>query len=214
MGNPIVKICGLTRPEDVESAIYYGASFLGFVIECNSPRKLSVLRASLLSRPVQGLASRVAVTVNPDNYLLAQITAHMKPDYIQLHGDETPERCAQIKSVTGRAIIKSISVRSKEDLISANDFADVADYILLDAKPPKNAAQRGGHGTSFSWSVLEGFKPKTPYILAGGLTQKNIGMAMQQTGAHVFDVSSGVESAPGVKDAALMEKLMKAARAQ
>ena len=210
MGETIIKICGLTRPDDVRSAIAHGAHFLGFIIDCNSPRRLSVHFAKRLSQPARGLAKRVAVTVNPSSSLIAQIAAHIQPDYIQLHGDETPAFTAKIKAVTGIAIIKAVAVQNASDLARAKPFAGIADYILLDAKPPKKTAQRGGHGIAFNWSLLEGFAPSTPYILAGGLTPQNIDAARRQSGTNIFDVSSGIEAAPGVKDAALIAQLMKA----
>lgn len=191
----------------------HGADFLGFVVECESPRSLCINNAANLARPAENLAKRVAVTVNPNTFQLAQITAHMKPDYIQLHGDETPDDAARIKETTGIPVIKAISIGCKKDLIAATAFDQIADYILLDAKPPKQSSQRGGHGLAFDWSILKHVAFKTPYILAGGLNLKNIRQAISETNAAIFDVSSGVESAPGVKDPALIQDLMKAVHA-
>lgn len=205
-----VKICGLTREEDVASAISSGANFLGFVVECASPRRLSVEQAAKLSLPTNNTAKRVAVTVNPDANLLARITAHMRPDYLQLHGDESPQQAALIKTNTGLSIIKAISVRTKNDLAQAKLYAGISDYILLDAKPPKGLAQQGGHGLSFDWGILKGFTCSTPLILAGGLNPTNITQA-KATGIKFFDVSSGVEASAGVKDHSLIMQFMKAA---
>ena len=206
---PLVKICGLTQARDVETAIACGADYLGFIVECASPRRLSVAQAARLSAPAVRIAKRVAVTVNPDAGLLARIAAQMRPDFLQLHGSESPEQAAHIKADTGLGIIKAISIRTKDDLKQAADYAGIADYILLDAKPPKGTTQRGGHGTTFDWKILHGFSCKTPLILAGGLDAHNAPRATA-TGIKFFDVSSGVEASAGVKDPSLMRAFMKA----
>lgn len=205
---PEIKICGLTRPQDVEAAIRHGADMLGFIIECKSPRALSVATAAKLSRPAQGLAKRIAVTVNADDKLLDQICTHMRPDALQLHGDESPERVRIIKSITRLPIFKAISVRTKSDLKMVHIYAQCADYILLDAKPPKGSAQRGGHGVAFDWSLLDGLALPIPMILAGGLNPANIQTAIRSTDVKIFDVSSGIEASAGVKDHALLVQLM------
>lgn len=210
MSTPSVKICGLTRPQDVEAAIVNGASALGFIVECESPRALSISEAAKLSRPATGIAKRVAVTVNASDNLLDQICLHMQPDMLQLHGEETPERISTIKSVLDIPVIKAVPVRTKVDLDQAHIYAQFADYILLDAQPPKDTTQRGGHGRAFDWTVLEGFHLPVPYVLAGGLSPFNIKTAIQKTDAKIFDVSSGVEARAGVKDHALIAQLMRA----
>lgn len=192
------------------SAISSGANFLGFVVECASSRRLSVEQAVKLSLPTKNIAKRVAVTVNPDVNLLARITAHMRPGYLQLHGDESPQQAALIKTNTGLGIIKAISVQTKSDLAQAKLYAGIADYILLDANSPKDTAQKGGHGLSFDWDILKGFTCSTPLILAGGLNPTNIAQA-KNTGIKFFDVSSGVEASAGVKDPSLITQFMKAA---
>jgi phosphoribosylanthranilate isomerase len=207
-----VKFCGLTRPEDVASAIALGAGLLGFIIECPSSRRLSVAEAARVANPAKGLAKRVAVTVNPDDDLIRRIAEQLAPDFIQLHGDENVGRVRSIKRQTGTGIIKAVSVTTSADLKRAQQFNQIADYILLDAKPPKGAYQRGGHGASFDWGLLRNFKSETPMILAGGLSPKSIGRAKSQTIINIFDVSSGVEAAPGIKDPSLMAAFMKAAR--
>lgn len=212
MTHPQIKFCGLTRPQDVETALLLGADFLGFIVECKSPRRLSVRDAARLAKPASGTAKTVAVTVNPDDDLIDAIITDMNPDAIQLHGDETPDRVRGIKLRASVTLIKALSVSTREDLERAHAYSGIADYVLLDAKPPKGDKQRGGHGHSFDWKLLENFKSETPLIVAGGLSIDTIELARQMTKAHIFDVSSGVEAAPGIKDATLMTKFMKAAR--
>ncbi len=206
-----IKICGLTRPEDVEAALLYGADMLGFIVEAKSTRRLSVQQAAQLSRPAVDAAKCVAVTVNANEDLLVRICADMRPDYIQFHGDETPKTIREISHFTGLAAIKALSIRTKADLERAHDYAGCVNYILLDAKAPKSAAQRGGHGLAFNWNLLKGFSCETPLILAGGLNPENI-FAAKRTGINFFDVSSGVEASYGVKDHDKIQAFMKAAR--
>ncbi|NNC38362.1 MAG: phosphoribosylanthranilate isomerase [Acidimicrobiales bacterium] len=212
MNSPDIKFCGLTRPQDVESAIALGANYLGFIIECQSPRRLSVTDAARLAKPASGLAARVAVTVDADDALIASIIEKISPDAVQLHGDESPDRLRDLKTQYSVKLIKALNISNPKDLEHAHFFADVADFLLLDAKPPKGDKQRGGHGNSFDWNLLKNFKTKAPLIIAGGLSSKTIGLAQKMTKAHIFDVSSGIETAPGIKDATLMTEFMKAAR--
>ncbi len=198
-----IKICGLTRPQDIENALRYGADMLGFIVEAQSPRKLSVETAARISRPAMGCAKTVAVTVNADAALLRRICAVMRPDVLQMHGDESPERLREVKELTGLEIIKVVAVRERRDLKQIKAYEGCADYILLDAKAPKGEEQRGGHGVSFDWNLLKGFSAKTTFILAGGLNLDNI-LAAKATGIKFFDVSSGVEAAPGIKDRSLI----------
>ena len=203
----IVKICGLTRACDVEAALRSGADYLGFIVEAKSSRRLSVIQAAQLSRPAHGCAQRVAVTVNASEKVLRQIHTDMRPDVLQMHGSENPKWLRAVKSFTGLPVIMAVQIRTKSDLEKARPFEGAADYILLDAKPPKGAAQQGGHGLSFDWNLLKGFKCKTPLILAGGLSPSNI-KAAKATGIKFFDVSSGVEASAGVKDASLIRAFM------
>ena len=208
--NPHVKICGLTRPEDVETAILHGASFLGFIVEAKSARKLSVAKAAKLARPAKGAAKTVAVTVNADDTTLDAIAAQMQPDYIQLHGDETVDRVAEIAWRFKVKTIKAIAVSTPADMITAEHYAGVADFILYDAKPPKGETVRGGHGLSFDWDILtQSPLPKT-WALAGGLTPENAREAITRTNAPILDVSSGVEASTGLKDARKIQAFMKA----
>ncbi len=169
-----VKICGLTRAEDVEAALRYGADYLGFIVEAESSRRLSVDAAAWLCRPAFGCAQRAAVTVDASEDLLESIARDMRPDILQMHGRETPKWLRVVKGFTGLRVIKAVQVRTKFDLETIKQFEGAADYILLDAKPPKGAVQQGGHGLNFDWNLLKGFKCKTPLILAGGLSPSNI----------------------------------------
>jgi len=194
-----VKICGLTRPEDVEAAILHGASYLGFIVEAKSKRRLSVEQAARVSLPAKGIVPRVAVTVNADDETLDAIMALMQPDYIQFHGDETPEHIAKVSTDYGVKTIKALPVSTAQDIVSAMTFSGFADLLLFDAKPPKTEDIRGGHGIAFDWEILRGAPLPKTWLLAGGLNPDNVKAALQ-TGAPILDVSSGVESAPGVKD--------------
>jgi len=211
---PCVKICGLTRPQDIEVALQCGADMLGFIVEAKSSRRLSIEEAAKLSRPAIGCAQCVAVTVNASERLLDRICADMRPDYLQMHGDESPKWLRVVKGFTGLPIIKALSIHERADLEQVKAYAGCADYILLDAKAPRGENQRGGHGLSFNWDVLKGFKSETPLILAGGLNPENIKSA-KKTGIKFFDVSSGVEANPdlksaGVKDHEKIRAFMKA----
>ena len=203
-----VKICGLTRPEDVESAIRYGASFLGFIVECPSKRRLSVAQAARLSAPARGIIPRVAVTVNPDDDLIDRILTEMQPDYIQLHGNETPARAAEIARKC--RLIKAVGIASDDDMKLAETYAGLADFILYDAKPPKNEAIRGGHGIAIDWNIIASAPTPKTFAVAGGLNAENVRQAIAATRAPIVDVSSGVEATAGVKDALKIAAFMKA----
>ena len=203
-----VKICGLTRPQDVESAIEFGASFLGFIVECASKRRLSVAQAARLSVPARGIIPRIAVTVNPDDDLIDRILTDMQPDYIQLHGDETPTRAAEIARKC--KLIKAVGTASDDDMKTAETYAGLADFILYDAKPPKNEAIRGGHGITIDWNIIAKAPTPKTFAVAGGLTPENVAAAIAATRASIVDVSSGVEASAGVKDALKIAAFMKA----
>ena len=207
-----VKICGLTRPEDVEAAIRYGADYLGFIVEAKSSRKLSTAQAARLASPSTGIIPRVAVTVNADNALLTDIMTRMAPDYIQCHGDESVDRVAEISRRFKVKTIKAIAVSTPADMISAENYSGAADFILYDAKPPKGKEVRGGHGLSFDWSILTQSPLPKIWALAGGLTPTNAADAVRRTKAPILDVSSGVEASAGVKDALKIQAFMKAAK--
>lgn len=206
-----VKICGLTRPEDVACAVKNGAGFLGFIVECPSKRRLSVMEAAALT-PYAGDVPRVAVTVNPPDDLIDRIIAEMKPDYIQLHGDETPARAAEIAKRFDVKIIKAVGIASDADMKTSETYAGVADFILYDAKPPQNEAVRGGHGVAIDWNIIARAPTPKTFAVAGGLTPDNVAQAISATRAPIVDVSSGVEARPGVKDHSKINAFMDAVK--
>ena len=205
-----VKICGLTRPEDVEAAIRYGASFLGFIVEAKSARRLSVAQAAKLSLPAKMSTKTVAVTVNADDAVIEAIATQMQPDYIQFHGDESVDRVAEIARRFKIKTIKAIAISIPADMIAAEHYAGVADFILYDAKPPKGETVRGGHGLSFDWNILTASPLPKTWALAGGLTPDNVAEAVTRTKAPILDVSSGVEASPGIKGALKIKAFMDA----
>ena len=210
-----VKICGLKRPEDVDAAARAGAVYGGFVFFPKSPRHLTVdeARALAVEAPV-GLA-KVALVVDADDALLDAITGAVPLDMLQLHGRETPERVSEVRTRTGLPVMKAIGVAGPEDLAAIDVYSRVADQLLIDAKPPQDAALPGGDGLAFDWRLLQGRKYWTcPWMLAGGLTPDNVADAVRLTGARQVDVSSGVESAPGVKDPGKIAAFVAAARGQ
>ncbi len=202
-----VKICGLTRAQDVEAAILYGADYLGFIVEAKSKRRLSINEAAKLSLPAKDIIPRVAVTVNASDDMIAKIITDMQPDYIQFHGDETADHIARIATRYGVKTIKALPISTRADIIAAMSFAGFSDMLLFDAKPPKPESARGGHGLSFNWNILKGAPLPKSYLLAGGINPNNIKQAMA-TGAPILDVSSGVESAPGIKDSDKIRSLI------
>jgi len=206
-----VKICGLTRPEDVTAAIKSGAAFLGFIVECPSKRRLSVPQAAELAPPSLNIP-RVAVTVDPSDALLTRIMTEMSPDYIQLHGDETPDRVAEIGRQFEVKTIKAVGIASDTDIKASEAYAGVCDFILYDAKPPKNADIRGGHGMAIDWDIIARAPTPKTFAVAGGLTPDNVAQAIAATRAPIVDVSSGVEASAGVKNASKIAAFIKAAR--
>ena len=207
-----VKLCGLTRAEDVQSAIRYGADYLGFIVEAASKRRLAISQAARLAAPAQGIIARVAVTVNAGDDVLAQIMAEMSPDYIQCHGDETPQRVAEIARKFSVKTIKACAVAVDEDMKTAEAYSGAADLILFDAKPPAGSDVRGGHGLKIDWDIIRRAPLPKRYMLAGGLTPQNIAAAAAATRAPIFDVSSGVEASAGIKDAQKIEAFINAVK--
>lgn len=201
-----VKICGLTRAIDVENATIHGASFLGFILECPSKRRLNVAEAAALARPAKNIIERVAVTVNPDDDLIDRILSKMQPDFIQLHGDETPARAAEIAKRV--KVIKAFGIASDEDMKTAETYAGIADFILYDAKPPKYADVRGGHGIAIDWDIIARARTPKTFAVAGGLNPDNVAKAITATRAPIVDVSSGVEASAGVKDPSKINAFM------
>lgn len=209
-----VKICGLSTPETVDAAVVAGADLVGFVFFPRSPRNVSLAQAAALAARARGKAKIVTLVVDADDALLSAIAAEVAPDLIQAHGAETPARVAEIARLTGRPVIKAIRVKDDADIAAAAAFSAVASLILYDAKAPETLgnALPGGNGHAFDWGLLEG-EQRPAFMLAGGLTPENVAEAIRVTGAPVVDVSSGVESAPGVKDIHLIRKFIEAAKA-
>ncbi|WP_414832354.1 phosphoribosylanthranilate isomerase [Afifella sp. YEN Y35] len=208
-----VKICGLTKPEDIDAALAAGADWIGFVFFAKSPRSLSVARAAELAAPARGRVGIVALTVDAQDDLIEEIARDLKPDFIQLHGSETPERATEIRSRFGLRAVKALGVGERADLDRASLYAGHVERLLLDARPPKGATRPGGNGASFDWRLLEDFAPGMPWFLSGGLNGDNIGAALAATRASAVDVSSGVERAPGEKDPAEIVRFVAAVRA-
>lgn len=204
------KICGLTTPETLDAALTGGAAFVGAVIFPKSPRHIAPLHAATLFDRARGKAKVVAVTVDADDALLTEIALILKPDLIQLHGAETPKRAAQVRILTGAGIIRALSVRAAQDIDAASAWEPVVDHLMFDAKPPEGSALPGGVGASFDWTLLAGRSFAAPWFLAGGLTPANVAEAARISGAPLVDVSSGVESAPGVKDPTLIAAFLAA----
>ncbi|MEM9044006.1 MAG: phosphoribosylanthranilate isomerase [Pseudomonadota bacterium] len=205
-----VKICGLTRPDGVQAAIEGQAAYIGFMFFPPSPRSLSIGAAGALMTKVPQRIKKVAVTVDPDDALIEQITS-LPVDMLQLHGQETRERISELRAKTGLPIIKAIGIRDAKDLVEIDHYGRVADQLLIDAKPPKGASRPGGNAITFDWSLLANQKWPVPWLLAGGLTPDNVAEAVRASGATQLDVSSSVESAPGIKDPAKIRAFMEAA---
>ncbi|KIN73576.1 phosphoribosylanthranilate isomerase [Sulfitobacter guttiformis] len=206
-----VKICGLRASADVVAAAEAGARYVGFVFFPKSPRHLDVSEAAVLASHVPAGLCKVALTVNADNAMLDALVAAVPLDMLQLHGSETVARVAEVKARYGLPVMKAIGVGERGDLAQLDAYSGVADQILVDAKPPKGADLPGGNGLAFDWTLLQGRVWRCPWMLAGGLTPNNVAEAIARTGARQLDVSSGVESTSGVKDAALIHALVKAA---
>lgn len=208
----IVKICGLSTPETIDAAVDGGADMIGLMFFENSPRFVSLADAAELADRARGRADIVAVSVDMDDDGLKAIVEQVRPDWLQLHGRETVDRVAAIRGRFSQKVMKVLGIRDRADLDLADDYCDVANAILLDAKPPKGSDRPGGLGQVFDWTLLEDFRPAVPWMLSGGLTPANVGDALRVTGAPGVDVSSGVERAPGDKDPALISAFITAAR--
>lgn len=208
----LIKICGLNDAAGLDAAVAAGADLLGFVFYPKSPRAVTPAQAAALAARHPNGPLRVALVVDAEDAALAAIAAALKPDLWQLHGSETPERCAAIRAHTGLPVMKALGIASAADLAQCARYAPVADRFLLDAKPMPDAALPGGNATPFDWRVLAGQAVPRPWLLAGGLTPDNVAEALRISGAPGVDVSSGVERARGVKDPGRIAAFVKAAR--
>ena len=207
-----IKICGLRTADALAAALAGGASHVGFIFFAKSPRNISPDDAGQLRKAALGKAKAVAVTVDADDAFLDEIVNAMSPDMLQLHGSETPERVAAVKLRYGLPVMKALSVSQTGDIEAIRPYIGVADRFLFDAKPPKGAELPGGNGVAFDWRLLQGLDRSIDYMLSGGLDAANIGEALRLANPLGIDISSGVESAPGVKDAALIDAFFRAVR--
>ncbi|MEY3308123.1 MAG: hypothetical protein RLZZ413_2161 [Pseudomonadota bacterium] len=208
-----MKICGLRTPADVTAVARAGAAYAGFVFFAKSPRNVTLPEARLAALAAPPGLAKVALTVDADDATLDAIVETVPLDMLQLHGHESPDRVAAVRARYGLPVMKAIGLAEEGDLPAIFEFSTVADQILIDAKPPRGADLPGGNGLAFDWRLLAGRRWLRPWMLAGGLTPQNVAEAVRLTGARQVDVSSGAESAPGVKDAARIAAFVAAARA-
>lgn len=207
-----VKICGLSTPETLDAALVAGADMVGFVFFPPSPRHVSLDLAEKLGRQAKK-AVKVALSVDADDALLANSIEALRPQILQLHGKETVARIRDIKQKFGLPVMKAIAVETSADIAALPGYAAVCDRILFDAKAPKDATRPGGLGAVFDWHLLEKLDLKLPFMVSGGLTADNVAEAVRITRAGGVDISSGVESAPGIKDPDMIRNFIRAARA-
>ncbi len=206
-----VKICGLTKPQDMDVVADAGAAYAGLVFFAKSPRAVTPEQARAIALAAPDGLARVGLFVDADDALFDAVLAEAPLDMLQLHGKETPERLAALRQRYGLPLIKAVGVAGAEDLPKLTEYGGVADMLLVDAKPPKDAVLPGGNGLTFDWRLIAGRRWPVPWMLAGGLTPENVAKAVALTGAPQVDVSSGVESAPGVKDPEMIRAFITAA---
>lgn len=207
-----VKICGITSAAAIEAAVAAGAQFGGLVFHPASPRNLALEQARALAEKMRGRLMVVALIADMDDAGIAAVVEAVHPGFLQLHGTETPQRVTDIRHKFRVPVIKALPIAEASDFDGVVEYENVADMLMFDAKPPKNAARGGGHGAAFDWKLLDGRAFAKPWFLAGGLTPENVGRAVQLSGARMVDVSSGVESAPGMKDAARITQFLNATK--
>jgi phosphoribosylanthranilate isomerase len=208
----LIKICGLSTPEAIEAAIEAGADMVGFVFFPPSPRHLGFEAARALAGQVRGRARKVALSVDADDaWLRASIDA-LRPDMLQLHGRETPDRVVMVRTRFGLPVIKALPIAERTDLAPVRLYSKVSDHILFDARAPRGATRPGGLGKRFDWRILQDFDPGVPIMLSGGLDAENVAEALRITRAEAVDVSSGVERSPGEKDPDKIRAFIRAAR--
>lgn len=200
-----VKICGLRTVADVAAAASAGASYVGFVFFGKSPRNVTMQQAAMMAAEVPVGIAKVALMVDPDDAFLDELLATVPLDILQLHGSESTTRVQEVKQRTGLPVMKAVGVADRSDLAALDAYGQVADMLLVDTKPPKDTDRPGGNGATFDWSLIHGRRWPVPWMLAGGLTAQNVAAAIAATGTQQVDLSSAVESAPGVKDPRLMK---------
>jgi phosphoribosylanthranilate isomerase len=208
----LTKICGLTTAEALDAALDERADFVGFVFFPPSPRNISLDLARELGARVRGRACKVALSVDAEDAQLAEIVEALAPEMLQLHGQESPARVAEVKARFGLPVMKALPVETRADLDAVQFYAAVADWLLFDARAPKDATRPGGLGKPFDWTLLKALDPGLPFMLSGGLEASNVAEALAVTRAPAVDVSSGVEKAPGVKDPERIRAFIRAAR--
>ncbi len=208
-----IKICGLKTPEALDVSLKSGADMVGFVFFGKSPRNLALATARVLGQQAKGRAAKVALTVNADDHTLHAIVDALKPDMLQLHGTEPPERVAVVRSRFGLPVMKALPIATRADLSPIREYAKVADCLLFDARPSPGDTRPGGLGKTFDWRLLAGLNTDVPFMLSGGLDPNNVADAIRITRAPGVDVSSGVERAPGEKDHDKIRAFVRAARA-
>lgn len=207
-----VKICGLNDPVTMDAAVKAGADFVGLNFFPKSPRYVTPGNAAALASRVSDRVITTGVFVNPETALLDTILAEVPLDLVQLHGDETPERVAEIRQRFGKSIMKVIKISDVSDLAAVKPYEETADRLMFDTKPPKGADLPGGNATAFDWTILKDFRSKKPWLLAGGLTADNVATAIRLTGTPGVDTASGVEEAPGVKSELKIRQFVAAAK--
>ena len=207
-----VKICGITSPGAIDAAVGAGAHFGGLVFHPQSPRFVAPDQARALAQQMRGRLKIVALIADLDDAGIEAVVANVRPEFLQLHGSETVQRTADIRARFALPVIKALAVAEPGDLAAAPGYEKVSDMLLFDARPPKGALRGGGHGAAFDWKILQGRNFAKPWFLAGGLTPDNVARAIALSGATQVDVSSGVESAPGVKDAVRIRDFIQAAK--
>jgi phosphoribosylanthranilate isomerase len=208
----LVKICGLKTPEALDVALIEGADMVGFVFFEPSPRNVTVAAARVLGAQVKGRARKVALSVDASDDLLAASIEALKPDLLQLHGKETPDRVVVVRARFGIPVMKAIPIEARDDLSPVRLYAKVAEWILFDARAPRETTRPGGLGKVFDWHLLENLSLMLPFMLSGGLDAGNVAEALRITRAPAVDVSSGVENAPGVKDPDKIRAFIRAVR--
>jgi phosphoribosylanthranilate isomerase len=207
-----VKICGVTSAEAADAALRAGADFAGLVFHPGSPRNLGPVLGARLADGLRGRVKVVALLADANDDLLLQVAEIVRPDFFQLHGSEAPDRVAAIRSRFGKPIIKAVAVADASDLATVAVYEQIADMLLFDAKAPSSASRPGGHGASFDWQLLRGRRFSKPWLLAGGLDADNVARAIASAEAPGVDVSSGVETTPGVKSVEMIRAFVAAAR--
>ena len=202
------KLCGLTTLDDISAAVRADASYIGFVFFLGSPRNLEIQAANLLLEATPKHVTKVGLVVDADNDFLDKLTSSVSLDMLQLHGDESFQRVAEVKARYGLSVMKAVGISNLRDVQDAHQFGEVADQLLLDAKPNSVSDLPGGNGISFDWNLLAGSSWKVPWMLAGGLNPNNVASAVKLSGARQVDVSSGIETAPGKNNAELMSEFV------